>query len=188
MDDITNREIIIALISVVGVICTAVFSNWDKIFSNNKQKKITPFTGYKATGNFETELRYFYEVSGSRNMLETAVKNALELQKSQLIKLNPDEESEINSIFTTIEREVRFEDVIKKFMPTYIKHYSVEEIQELNKFYSTEAMQNMVNKNPYIMADAQPLQLEYMHELQERIEKMLSIPIIEPEGKTIEEE
>jgi len=64
-----SNEIIIAILGLVGVLATAVISNWDKMFPN-RGTVAARYEGYRPTGNFETELRYNLEVTGARKSFE----------------------------------------------------------------------------------------------------------------------
>jgi hypothetical protein len=81
----------------------------------------------------------------------------------------------INREFDAIAREaIRFEDVIKALLPVYQKHFTLGEIQELNKFYSTDVMRGMVTKMPLITQEAAPIQVrllsDYFQRLGERLD------------------
>lgn len=62
-------EIIIAIIGLVEVITAGLISNWDKIFAGGQISQ-RPDSGYRPTNNFETDLRYYFEVSGTRAAIE----------------------------------------------------------------------------------------------------------------------
>jgi hypothetical protein len=67
-----------------------------------------------------------------------------------------------------IEMQPTYDQVVKTILPVYQKYFTIPELQELNKFYSTEAMQNMSAKLPLIMQDLRPIQVKQMHELQQK--------------------
>ena len=169
MSVIKKREITIAVIGLIGVLATAIFSNWDKIFLGKGELR-ADYTGYKATGDFETELRYFFEVSGTRKMVEAERQQMLSQLRMQLISESPEDAKEIDAMIDVISEEaITLDEEIKEFLPVYQKHFTVEEIQELNKFYSTEIMQNFVRKLPLIAQDAAPIQIEMLKEYINRI-------------------
>lgn len=166
-----SGEIVVAIIGVVGVIVTAVLSNWDKLFRKDEiiQAKVTG--DYRPTGNFETELRYYFEVSGTRAATESMQQQILQNQKIVLLSANPEDAETINSRFDTITKEaIRFEDVIKALLPVYQKYFTLNEIQELNKFYSTEVMQRMVAKMPLVAQDSAPTQVKLLNDYYQRLE------------------
>ena len=74
------------------------------------------------------------------------------------------------STFQIIESEaIKLDDVIRQVLPIYQKHFTLAELQELNKFYSTEVMQGMVKKLPLITQDAAPGQMKMLNEYLERV-------------------
>ena len=58
-------------------------------------------------------------------------------------------------------------------MPVYQKHFSLTEIQESNKFYSTDVMQGMVKKTPLVAQDAAPIQTKILNDCMERLSARL---------------
>lgn len=169
-----KTEITIAIIGLLGILATAVFSNWDKIFSEQKVIRVS-YTDYRATGNFETELRYFFEVSGTRANIENMVQQLANNYKMALIAEHPENAEEIDAIMSAaLEVSIRLDEIIKKLLPVYRKHYTIEEIQELNKFYSTEIIQNMIKKMPLLIQEIAPLQVELLQDYQSRLSARLN--------------
>lgn len=171
---IKRTEILVALIALFGILVTAFLSNWDKIFPKENVVKAT-YSGYRPTGDFETELRYFFEVSGARVTIESMQKQLLQTAKADLIAQHPDEARRINEIFDAAARESpHLEDVIKELMPVYQKYFSITEIQELNKFYSTDVMQGMTKKIPLLTQDAAPIQVRIVNDFFKRFYERLN--------------
>ena len=165
-----KNEVTIAIIGLIGILVTGVFSSWDKIFPDEEVMQVR-FSGYRATGNFETELRYYFEVSGVRALMENMQQQLVNNFKMTLISQYPEEAEEIDAIMNaSIEEAVTLDEAIKKLLPVYRNHFTIEEIQELNRFYSTEIMQNMLKKMPLLTQEAAPLQVELIEEFQKRFE------------------
>lgn len=144
-----KNKITIALISLVGVIVAALLTNWDKIFPPKDTMQFT-YTGYRPTGKFDTEFRYFIDISGTRDAVTMTQSNIVNLLRNNLLSQYPNRDKEINSMADTVLKEsLTIDEVLQKFLPVYKKHFTVEEIQELNKFYSSEIMQDMVKKKAY---------------------------------------
>ncbi len=163
-----KNEITIAIIGLLGVLVTATFSNWDKIFPNQNEI-IVEYSGYQATENFETELRHYFNVSGSRSAIENMQEQMMINLRMNLIRESPDKAEEINLILdTALDEAITVDEVIKKLLPVYRNHFTIEELQELNKFYSTEIMQNLVRKTPTLMREAAPIQVELLQDFQSR--------------------
>jgi hypothetical protein len=107
-------------------------------------------------------------------MIESMARQLLQGLMMQTIQRYPEDAAEITEVFQTIAKElVTVDDVIRKLLPVYQRHYSIEQIQELNRFYSTEIMQQMVAKNQALTVEAAPLQLELINENQERINYLI---------------
>ena len=184
MSEISSNEVIIAAIGAIGVIATAVFSNWDKMFPKPNVIKTT-FSGYQATGDFETELRYFFEVSGTRKALEAQTEQVLQNYRIQLLRENPEGGREINEIIDAIEEEaITVDEAIKKMLPAYKDNLTVEEVQEMNKFYSSKIMQSMTKKLEGLAQDVAPLQIELQQDYQRRIDERIQRIYEKIEGRS----
>lgn len=166
--------IVTAILGLVGVLATALFSNWDKLFPK-KNIVQAQYTGYRPTGNFETELRYFFDVSGARAMMESTQERLIQNQMLNLLSTHPEDAERINKEVDAVRREaMRFDDVIRALLPVYQKYFTLSEIQELNKFYSTDVMQGMATKFPLVAQDAGPIQIQLMNDYFQRLEERLN--------------
>lgn len=165
-----KNEVMIAIIGLIGIVVTGVFSNWDRMFPDEDVMQVR-FSGYRATGNFETELRYYFEVSGARATIENMQQQLVNSFKMTLTSQYPEEAEKIDVIMNTALKEsIKLDDVIKVLLPVYRKHFTIEEIQELNRFSSTEIMQNMLKKMPLVTQEAAPLQVELFQDFQKRFQ------------------
>jgi hypothetical protein len=116
-----RSQILIALIGLVGVLTTGVLSNWDKLFSH---VVTVSYQGYKPTGDFETELRYF----GRR---KNDGKQLLEGVRSDLIAANPQNAEKINKqLNAALEATLTFDETVAVMVPIYEKYYTVKQIQD----------------------------------------------------------
>ncbi len=164
-----RTEIVIAIIGLVGIFVTAFLSNWDKIVYKQNIVQAT-YSGYRLTGNYETELRYFFEVSGARATAEFLQQQLVQNARISRLSKNPEDAEQINKLFDAITKEaVTYEDVFRELLPVYQKHLSLNEIQELNKLYSTDIMQDMVKKMPLLTQDAAPIIMRLMNDYFERV-------------------
>jgi hypothetical protein len=166
-----RSQIAIALMGLVGVLTTGVLSNWDKLFSH---VVTASYQGYKPTGDFETELRYHFEITGERKNSENQTRQTLDAMRSLLIAKHPDDAKEINQVMEAVLEIVpKFEDSVALSLPIYTKYFTVAELQELNKFYSTDIMQQMVKKDPLIQQEYAPIFAKAMLEYQEKLNALL---------------
>ena len=76
------------------------------------------------------------------------------------------------------------DDVIKNLLPVYKNYFSIEELQELNKFYSTEIMQNMTKKNVGLTIEAAPIQIKLMNDYQKRLNDRIDDILAEEREET----
>lgn len=168
-----KTEIVIAVIGLIGVIATGVLSNWEKIFAKGEVLTAT-YEGYSPTGNFETEFRYFFEVSGNRAMSEQLQEQMLKGLEVALISQEPQRAEEIKQMVQAFREEaLTFDEIRERILPIYKKHFTIEELQELNRFYSTKVMQAMVAKTPLLAQEIVPIQMALMKEVQERVFKRM---------------
>src|SRR5215475_10793484 len=117
LPQLKRSEVLIAVIGLVGVLATGVLSNWDKLFPKHDVVAAT-YSGYRPTGDFETEFRYYFDVSGSRLAIESMQRQFLQQMKTNLISQNPSDAEEIGKAFDIIASEgLTVDDVIKAILP-----------------------------------------------------------------------
>ena len=157
-----KSEVLVAIIGASGVVLGGVVTNINEIHRvlSGGKAVTAAYEGYAPTGDFATELRYFMDVSGARAMSDSLVSKLAEQMKAMLVLQFPGHRKMIENAMTNAleeaENAANFDDVIKLVLPIYQKHYSVPEIQELNRFYSTKLMRGMVRKNEAITSELAP--------------------------------
>ena len=163
-----------ALIGAGGAVVGALLSNVDDIYrlASRTETVTVQYSGYQPTGIFETELRYFYEVSGVRSTIEDMANRLLETRRIELITQFPERQEAIERALDAVREEVpHVSEIIDIMIPVFEKHYTVEEVQELNRFYSTEIMQNMARKQVLINPEIAPIIDELNQDTMARIEE-----------------
>src|SRR5262245_56581965 len=127
-DHSKRNEIIIAVLALIGVLATAILSNWDKFFP--KQNIVqAQYSGYRPTGNFETEYRYFFDVSGSRAAAESLKQQLTQNMKASLLSQNPGDAEMIAKLFDAGTKEdISIDDIIREFLPVYQKHFTLRKV------------------------------------------------------------
>ena len=140
-----RNEIIIALIGLLGVIFTAIASNYDKFFVDNKiiNKHISPYENIEDIG---MQLRYFVEVSGFRDSLEemdriTAEKYKLKYGATNIV------------VDCILDNRIQKEQLIELFVETMKSHITLEQIKDINNLYSSESMKSYNKSSPLIVRD-----------------------------------
>jgi hypothetical protein len=146
-----------AIIVAVASVVSGIFSNWDRILPARGTVQAS-YSGYRPTGDFETEFRYYLEVSGFRKGVQSMQENLLNNFISTLVSQYPSDAEAINKAAKRVREEAfRLDDMINILIPIYKKYYTVSQIQELNKFYSTQPMREMVEKTPYVQEEFVPI-------------------------------
>lgn len=156
MSSCKNGQLRIALINgiflLVGTISGGVISNWNEIFGTTITAN---YAGYKPTGDFATEARYFMDVAGTRRdfkiLLEKRTKNVEALVKVLSKQLGREEADQLDKIPRVVrEEQITPQEMIDAILPVYQEYYTVAEMQELNKFFSTDVMRALTAKGPVV--------------------------------------
>lgn len=136
------------------MIAGAIISNWDKFFLKPNEGLVQArYQGYKPTGDFETEFRYYMEVSGARKSMNAMKQDVIDRYKAKVKATSPEDIQEMETYIKFFEKILDHDKIVKEIMPLFRRYFTIEELQELNKFYSTDIMQKWVNKLPYIVHD-----------------------------------
>lgn len=165
-----SKEVLIAIIGLVGVLATAGFSNWDKIFPPKNVVK-SEFSGYQPTGDPQIELRYFIEITGMRSALKQMQMGMIDHFKRQTEALPGARPETVAKAFKILEDDLptQYDEIVNAFVPIASKHFSVAELQELNKFYSTPVMRELIRKQPIMNSEFLPVAMAQMQKTQERV-------------------
>ena len=163
----TDSKTLVAAIGAVATVVAAAVANWDKFAGKAKDEGSG---GYRPTGVYETELRIFMELSGGRHMLESMNEQLMQQYRLNAIQESPERAAQINELFKTISQEtLTFEEIARQVIPVYQKYFSIEQIQALNRFYSTPLMQDMVSKMQALTVEAAPIQFAMLKENQAKV-------------------
>ena len=137
-----RNEIIIAVIGLVGVIFTAVLSNYDRLFGDTPESAhVSP---YENVDDINMQLRYFVEVSGFRDSLEEMEKVTAEKFKQKYGATD----TEINCI---LDNQIQTEQLVEVFVETMKNHVTLQQIKDLNRLYSSETMKSYTKSSPLIV-------------------------------------
>lgn len=148
-----DPTITVALVGLAGTVLGALFGNWDKIFSG-KKTVTAEYSGYTPTGDFATEFRVYAALTGQKANLEQVFGQVVRGNFAAL-PAEAQEDPAVRAEFDGILRKAP--DFVSRLMeegiPVFAKYFSLAQLQELNKFYSTKAMQEMREKTPYVMQE-----------------------------------
>lgn len=136
-----RNEIIIALIGLIGVIFTAVVSNYEKIF-DDKPENESSFP-YEKVDDLDMQLRYFIEVSGFRNSMEEMKKVSAEKYKMK----HGVSDTVVNCI---LDNQIQTEQLIELFISAHKNHITLQQVKDLNRLYSSESMKSYSKSSPLI--------------------------------------
>lgn len=170
-----RNEILIAVLGLIGVLITGVLSNWDKLFPPSNVVTST-FSGYQPTGNPQIELRYLSEITGMRDRVKQMQAGILEQFRKQAEAKLRDNPEIVANVFKIVEEEVasQYDESMNLYVPIASKYLSVAEIQELNKFYSTPVMREMLRKQPLINEEFLSVVMQNVGKEQERLETRIN--------------
>ena len=166
-----KNEILIAVIGLLGVLATATFSNWDKLYPPANVVKST-YTGYTPTGDPQVELRYYFEIAGMRGLLQGMQSEMMSHFRQQIETKYKDRPELVADLFKAMdeELELQYDQILNAYIPIASKYFSVAEIQELNKFYSTPPMRELTRKAPLMTKEFMPLVMTLAAKSGERME------------------
>ena len=167
-----RNEIVIAIIGLLGVLATAFFSNFDKIFPPANLVS-SSYSGYTPTEEPLVEARMFLVLTGKYDKLGRIQEAFLPSQRKYMIekaKLTPEQSAEMMQL---IENELKRinQEITEENAKITSKYFSVSQLQQLNKFYSTPIMRQMQKKQPLIDKEYGKLLALKIEELQEKMQQ-----------------
>ena len=170
-----KKDIYIALIGVIGIIVTALFSNWDKIFPD-ENIVTSVYSGYQPSNNAETEIKYLLHITGAEDQMTQVQHQILEIQKQQLSGMMEDDPELLKKMYAIINDELPTfnRKIFNLSVKIQSQYFTLEEIKELNKFYSTPVMREFIRRQPAIMKaymnEIQPIAVEFQNVLKRRFD------------------
>ncbi|AZF01812.1 hypothetical protein C4J95_4381 [Pseudomonas orientalis] len=138
----SRSEIIIAVIGLVGVIVTALASNWDKISSVGNNSSNSPIT----SDDINVQLRYYVDSTGLRTSMESLEKTRAERYRLQY-KADPD------TVNCMLDMGLQSSQLIDIAVNALKGHFTLEEIKELNHINASPFMKRVAEKQPAISLD-----------------------------------
>lgn len=138
----SKSEITIAAIGLVGVIVTAVASNWDKISSPGSNASNPAI----ASDDINVQLRYYVDSTGLRTSMESLEKARAERYRLQY-KADPD------TVNCMLDMGLQSSQLIDVAVNALKGHFTLEEIKELNRINASPFMKRVAEKQPAISLD-----------------------------------
>ncbi len=129
----------------------------------------TSYVGYQPTGDFVQEFRYFIEITGARQNMKIMVDGVMDAMEEQLKKDFPGDVQAIAAMSQIVRAEMpKLDAIVDRLLPFYRKYYTVSQIQELNRLYSTPLMREMIRNSLILTGEATPVIMQMMQEFQDR--------------------
>jgi hypothetical protein len=130
----------------------------------------------------QEDIQRYLEVMHSHEMMQKMV-DAMAKPVHQMIheqalkdkdKLPPDFEERMNKIMDDMFRDMPWNEMMQAMIPSYQKHFTKGNIEDLIAFYSTPTGQKVLREMPAIMADAMqsmmPIMRRYVEKMQNRVQ------------------
>jgi hypothetical protein len=154
-----SSEIAIAIIGLIGTLGSAIISNFDTLTGQAVKSK----TSYHSTSDFQTEYIHLINVSGAKKQFEAIFPQMLNNIAAQEKSQNPEASQQIDQRNYVLQNKAinNIDDFLIKLLPVYEKYFTLEDLQTLNKFYSTEIMQKMMEKQPFLTKEIMPIAVEW---------------------------
>lgn len=135
-------EYTVALIGLAGVVFSNLVTNWDRVFKNTVTIEVAD---YEATHDLDTEIRLFLDRSGERQSYEDVIATTEDNIRAMLPPDLTNEEA--NAVARIVAAKLpSFDDYVREVMPIYRKHYTVAELQRLNRIYSSPELRGQIRR------------------------------------------
>lgn len=109
------------------------------------------FTGYSQTGTeYETTLKTMFEVSGSEQTYQAAIKQIFKTYKQQYSNIDNETWNDLEKEFS----KASLDDLTTMLVPVYKKYLTQEDLKELIKFYQTPVGKKFAKNTPFIMEES----------------------------------
>ena len=149
------REALIAgVFTVLAASVSALLSNWDELFSQT----ISVTYDRQPTDDFGTETRYYLDISGIRESLEVTLDKSLDgsLKQMECSYLHFSQSDPLlwQEVYDAIHGErITADQIIASMVPVYEKHFSLSEMQELNRLYSSGLLRAVSGRTTALTED-----------------------------------
>lgn len=110
------------------------------------------FSGYgqAASEEYEATLKTMFEVSGSEQTYQAAIKQIFKTYKQQYPTMDSATWSDLEKEFS----KASLDDLTSMLVPVYKKYLTQEDLKELIKFYQTPVGKKFAKNTPFIMQES----------------------------------
>jgi hypothetical protein len=116
----------------------------------------------------EAAIRKLFEVQGTRNSMQQAIAGMSENMKPVLTSsLPPGEYREklIDLFFQKFQSKINVDQLIDLAVPIYDKHFSMEDLDGLTKFYQTPLGKKAISALPLVLIETQTASMKWGQQL-----------------------
>jgi uncharacterized protein len=152
-----------------------------KVDDAKSDKKIDPAK--------EAAIRHFFEAQGTRSAMQETLEGMTGNMRSMLTTSLPPgdyREKLIELFIVKFKSKVNVDDLMEMLVPVYDKYYTIEDLQEIEKFYRTPTGKKMIASMPKVIVETQSISLKWGEDLGRA--SMLEVMNEHPElGKALED-
>lgn len=131
----------------------------------------TPWILNAQDTEYKQLLSRYFEVSGSKETFEVAIKQTIQTMQTQTVGLDEEAWNELEKEFLS----TSIDDLVDILVPIYTKHLSVADLKGIIKFYESPVGQKLAEKTPFItqesMQSAGQWGMQLGQKVMERIEE-----------------
>lgn len=115
----------------------------------------------------DVKISELLETMGSTQAMKTSYEYMISYYKQNNPQISPEYWDKAATL-------VNYEDLIKKLVPLYSKHFTEQEIEDLIAFYRTTTGKKMIDKMPVILQESMEIGRTWGMELAQKLEKEIS--------------
>jgi hypothetical protein len=130
---------------------------------------ILTFSFGQTDENYSKTLKEMFKVSGSQEAYQAAINQIFAMFKQEKTNVDPQVWVEFEKEFS----KTSIDDLVCMLTPVYIKHMTIEDLQEMIKFYHTPVGQKFAKNTPLIMQEAMQVGQQWGMKIGEEIAKKL---------------
>jgi hypothetical protein len=116
----------------------------------------------------EAAIRKLFEVQGTRNTMQAAIAGMSENMKPMLASSLPPgdyRDKLIDLFFQKFQSKINVDQLIDLAVPIYDKHFSLEDLDGLTKFYQTPLGKKAVSALPQVVIETQTVSMKWGQQL-----------------------
>ncbi|MDW3190775.1 MAG: DUF2059 domain-containing protein [Cytophagales bacterium] len=110
----------------------------------------TPFVLQAQDDEYKQLLSRYFEVSGSKETFEVAIKQTIQTMRTQTMDLDDEAWDELEKEFLN----TSIEDLVEILVPVYSKHLSADDLLGVIAFYESPVGQKLAEKTPLITQES----------------------------------